>query len=426
MKSPFASRVPHHLLAGAIALALPGTALADAVTDWNALTTQFGVAAGGPPQQFRVAAMAQIAVHDALNSIDPRYRTYAPLGAANPNASPDAAVARATADVLLATVPSQSAAINTAYSNYIAALPACPVSAPTCIADGEAAGAAAAAAIVEMRTLDGSETPHVPYTLAPGRGVYQPTTPTPAPPAPFPQFGGWGDVKPFALGSHSQFGSGRTDFFNLKGKTYTADYNEVKSVGSSAVRGAAPDSEESQIARFWPGGGGNLNAVARTIVNGMGLDLWEHARLFALTNIAINDALVVTFHLKFRYNFWRPQTAIRYADDGNPNTDSDPNWSSYLTTPPYPDYPCGLPSTVGAATEVWRDFFGTDEVPFTFTATALPPSVTRSYTSLSQAAAESASARVYAGIHFRSGCEAAVRQSEKVGRFVTNTQLKGR
>lgn len=409
-------------LAGAVALALPGPALADAVTDWNATTNQLVGAAGGPPQQFRVFAMVHIAVHDALNSIDPRYRTYAPVGGANPNASPEAAVARASADVLLATLPSQSAAINTAYSDYINNLPACPVAAPTCISDGEAAGAAAAAAIVEMRTLDGSQTPHVPYTLAPGLGVYQPTLPTPPPPAPFPQFGGWGDVKPFALGSGSQFGSGKTDFFNIKGKTYTQDYNEVKAIGSFAVRNAAPDSEESQIARFWPGGGGNPNSVARVIVSGMSLDLWENARLFALTNIAINDALIVTFGLKYRYNFWRPATAIHWADDGNPDTESDPTWSSYITTPPYPDYTCGLPSVVGSATEVWRDFFGTDEVPYTFTAAG----VTRSYTSLSQSAAEAASARVYGGIHFRTGCEMGVRQSEKVGRFVSNTQLKPR
>lgn len=93
-------------------------------------------------------------------------------------------------------------------------------------------------------------------------------------------------------------------------------------------------------------------------------------------------------------------------------------------TPPYPDYTCGLPNTIGSSTEVIRDVFGTDEVPFTFTATGLPPAVTRSFTSLSQAADEAASARVYGGIHFRTGCEQAVRLGEKVGQFVFNTQLK--
>lgn len=68
-----------------------------------------------------------------------------------------------------------------------------------------------------------------------------------------------------------------------------------------------------------------------------------------------------------------------------------------------------------------RDFFGTDDVPYTFTAPGIPP---RSYATLSQAADESASARVYGGIHFRTGCEKAVTLGEQVGRFVFNTHLR--
>jgi hypothetical protein len=412
------------LLASALVLALPKSALADAVTDWNATAGQFVTAAGGPPQQFRVMAIVQIAVHDALNSIDPRYESYSAIGAANPNASPDAAVARAARDALLGSLPaSQAAGIDAAYTTYIAGLTCAPAN-PGCISQGEAAGAAAADAILDQRVLDGSETPHLPYTLAPGVGVYQPTQPTPPPPAPFPQFGNWGNVKPFTLGNGAQFGPGQTDFLNVAGKAYAADYNEVKAVGSALVRGAAPESEESRIARFWPGGGGNVNAVARVILADYDFDPWEHARLFALTNMAVSDTVIVTFRTKYRYNFWRPYTAIRWADDGNPDTEPDPNWTSYIVTPPYPDYTCGLPSIVGAATETWRDLLGTDAVSFTFTATALPPDVTRSYTSLAAAAQEAASARVYGGIHFRTGCVAAVRLGEQVGKFVFNTRLR--
>jgi hypothetical protein len=198
----------------------------------------------------------------------------------------------------------------------------------------------------------------------------------------------------------------------------------VKAVGSAAVRSAAPDSEESRIARFWPGGGANLNGFARIIVADRDLDMWETARLFALVNMAVNDGLIATFRTKFEYNFWRPVTAIRWANDRNPATESDPTWSSYITTPPYPDFTCGLPNTIGSATEVLRNFFGTDEVPFTVTATGLPPAVTRSFTSLSAAADEAASARVFGGIHFRTGCEAAVRLGEHVGQFVFETQLR--
>jgi hypothetical protein len=411
-------------LLAALVLALPGTALADAITTWNAQANQVIAAAGGPPQQFRVFTMVHIAVHDALNAIEPRYKSYAVTGAGNPNASPDAAVARAARDVLVATLPTQADAVNTAYVNFIAGLPACAPAQASCITDGEDIGAAAADAILEMRQLDGSATPHVPYTLAPAVGVYQPTPPLPAPPAPYPQFGGWGQVEPFALASSSQFSPGGSQFLNIRSKAYARDYNEVKEVGSFAVRNAAPDSEESQIARFWPGGGANLNGFARIIVATRDLDLWENARLFALMNMAVSDTLVVTFATKYHYNFWRPYTAIHWADDGNDDTAPDSEWTSYITTPPYPDYTCGLPSTIGAATEVIRDVLGTDDVPYTVTATGLPPAVTRSFATLSEAADESASARVYGGIHFRTGCTKAVRLGEKVGNYVVHTQLR--
>ncbi|HEY5852075.1 MAG TPA: hypothetical protein VIT62_15080 [Lysobacter sp.] len=424
MKCPLMSP-SRWMLAGVLPLVFPAQALADAVTDWNATTNQVVGAAGGPPQQFRIFAMVHIAIHDALNAIDPRYKTYAAVGAGNPNASPDAAVARAARDVLLATVPvSQAATINTAYTNFIAALPACPPAQAACIAQGEAIGAVAADAILDMRVLDGSQTPHVPYTLGPGPGVYQPTLPTPPAPAPFPQFGGWGNVEPFALSSPWQFNPGRAAMLNIRSKAYAKEYNEVKTVGNAVVRNAAPDSEESRIARFWPGGGGNLNGVARVIVADYDLDLWENARLFALMNMAINDGLVATFRVKYYYNFWRPYTAIHWANDGNAATQPDPNWTSYIVTPPYPDYTCGLPNTVGSFAGVLREFFETDAVPFTFTASGLPPAVTRSYSSLSQAADESADARVFGGIHFRSGCEAGVKLGGKVGRFVFKTQLR--
>lgn len=217
---------------------------------------------------------------------------------------------------------------------------------------------------------------------------------------------------------------------------YTREYNEVKQLGDARVRGAQPNSEESDIARFWPGGGSNWNLTARVIVEGKGLDHWEHARLLALLNIAQADAAIANQVWKYTYTFWRPVTAIRWPDDGNPNTASDAVWRPFLVTPPYPDFPCALPTLTGAAAEALRQFFGTDKVPFTrtFNAPAVPlpalmtplpaKSITRSFDSLSEAVAESRSARVYAGIHFREGCVAGARQGEQIARFVFLHELR--
>ena len=84
-------------------------------------------------------------------------------------------------------------------------------------------------------------------------------------------------------------------------------------------------------------------------MTGRGLDRWEHARLFALLNLGQADAFIANQTWKYTYNFWRPVTAIRWADDGNADTESDPAWRPFLQTPAYPDYPCALPTSAGAA-----------------------------------------------------------------------------
>ena len=399
-------------------LAASNAAWADAVTDWNQTAEAASVAAGAGPQRNRVTAMTQLAVHDALNSILPRYETYADLPRAAIGASPDAAVAAASLRVLSQTVPSQAAALEIIYASRIAALPACMPAVPACLEDGIAAGEAAADAILEMRAGDGSATPHLPYSLRPGPGVYQPTPPQLAAPA----FAGWALMEPFALHSADQFRAEPSPIFDLTGEAYTIDFNEVRRIGSANAElegNRTPD--QSAIARFWPGGGANFNSVARVIVDGRGLNPWEHARLFALLNMALSDSAQAAFDTKYTYNFWRPVTAIRAAEtDGNPNTVADPSWLSYQVTPAYPDYTCGLTNASGATLEILRQFFGTDDIGYTFTAAG----ITRSYSTLSQAGNESVDARVFGGMHFRTGCEQGLRQGERVARFAFRHYLR--
>jgi hypothetical protein len=405
-------------LAALFSLILPAHAAADAVLYWNEIAENASITAGPPPVRNRIMAIVQVAVHDALNSIQARYESYSGVTPAAAGASVDAAVAAATHMVLSQIVPGQAVVVGALYDAWLDGLPGCPSAAPTCITDGILAGEAAAAAILTLRQNDGSATPHRPYTLAAGPGVYQPTPTALA----APQFAGWAQVTPFVINSASQFRAEPSDIFNLTGKTYTRDYNEVKRVGSMTSETTGHrTADQSAIARFWPGGGANFNALTRVIVAGRGLDAWEHARLLAWLNMAISDSTVTVFDTKYTYNFWRPVTAIRAAGiDGNPATQADPNWLSYQATPPYPDYTCGLPNNGGAAFEVLRRYLGTDEVAFTLTAAGL----TRSYSSLSQASSEVVDARVFGGIHFRTGCVRGERQGRQVGHFVVQHSLK--
>jgi hypothetical protein len=354
-------------------------------------------------------------------------------------ASPDAAVAAAARQTLLgllATLPDSAlvqAAIVTVNTAYTTSVGPEPHDAAT--QAGIDAGNAAAAVILALRSSDGSATPHLPYTLLPAPGVYQPTPNPEFPAAIVPSFAGWANVTTFVLNHSAQFEVEPGEILQL-GSAYAREYNEVQLVGDARVRGALPDSEESDIARFWPGGGSNWNLTTRVIVSGMTLDRWQHARLIALLNLGQADALIANQLWKYTFNFWRPVTAIRFPDDGNAETTSDAAWRPFLVTPAYPDFPCALPTSAGAGTEALRQFFGTDDIAWTrtFNAGSVPlpapmvalpaKAITRSFTSLSQAAAEARDARVYAGIHFREGCVAGVKQGTQVARFVARHALR--
>lgn len=407
-------RVPRAAVVLISCAVLPSLATADAVTEWNTIGTN--ATAGPPLPQNRMMTIMHIAIHDALNAITPRYETYNPQSPA-PGGSPDAAVAAAAYTTLAALLPAQAAALKLRYDNRIAEAPACPPARPDCIAVGVAAGTAAASAILTLRTGDGSATPHLPYTAAPGIGVWEPTPPQLG----AAQFAGYGQLVPFAMAAPSQFRPGPITALDVDSMEYTRDYNEVKTNGNTTVRSAAPNSEKSRTARYWPGGGANFNASARVITAGYPFDQWHNAQYFALLNMAANDAIIAIFEAKFHYNFWRPTTAIRAAaNDGNSATQPDPGYVSYIAAPAYPDYPCGLPGLVSAANEITRRALGTDNIAYTFSAAG----ITRYFKTLSEADADVVDARVYGGIHFRTSCEAGTQLGRRVADYVFTTQLK--
>jgi hypothetical protein len=120
-----------------------------------------------PMHESRIYAMMHIAIHDALNAIDRRFRPYTFDRQVEPGASPDAAVAAAARDVLVPLIGqlplelvSQScvdagvASVEAAYTAALAALPDTPAK-----AQGVAVGQASAAAILALRAADGAVGP---------------------------------------------------------------------------------------------------------------------------------------------------------------------------------------------------------------------------------------------------------------------------
>jgi hypothetical protein len=437
MKCPLKRRALALAIApAALFLWCPAMAAVTAVTDWAGFIESVSSTApllidadgngsyeasipGGPPVRARINAMAHIAMHDALNAIQPRYASYNAIPGAGPTASPRAAIAAAARDVLLAEVPSRQAEIVTKYNDALAGLGDC-VSPGTPCSQGVRAGQAAAAAILAARANDGAHATHPPYAAPNAPGVYQPT-PTRTGTLVVPAFEQWGRVRPFAMTKASQFFPDAAGFMDVTSADYVREYNEVKRVGALNASAADRSAEDTATVQFWAGSAPAWSTFARLVAETDGsTDLWAHARLFALVNMALSDASVAVFDAKYVYRYWRPVTAIRRASDGNPATQQDPAWDSLLVSPPYPDYTSGASINAAAAAEVMRRFYGRDDLPFSHTAN----NVVRQFSSLRQATASVANSRVLAGIHFRSACRIGLIQGTQVGRYVYLHKLR--
>jgi membrane-associated phospholipid phosphatase len=203
---------------------------------------------------------------------------------------------------------------------------------------------------------------------------------------------------------------------------YAAELNEVQRLGG--LNSTTRTADQAEIALFWGYDRGDTfrppaqwNQIAETIALSEGTSVLTNARLFAHLNLAQADAGIVAWQTKYTYNQLRPITAVRSADtDGNALTIADPNWQSFLPTPPFPDYISGHATFGAAAAAVLEAYFGRN---YAFSATSQEMlGVARSFNSFAAAAAENGVSRVYAGVHIpsanRDGLTTGVRVADYV------------
>lgn len=390
----------------------PSVLTNNAVTEWNqhaAMLTILPASALAPVQQTRVMAIVQVAVHDAVNGITGEYETYLSPGTAPANASADAAAISASYRALRILFNTQTALLDTLYE---ASLLSHGLSS---FDPGIDYGRAAADAILALRAHDNAAQAQFDY-IVPGvgtPGVWERLNNAPA------LLPGWGNVTPFVLQSGSQFRPDAPPA--LDSERYTRDYNEIKEIG--VLNGSTRTTEQSQIALFWRASPTAIwNPVLNQVIATRDLDLSETARVFALFYLAAADASIACWEAKYTYNFWRPQPAIRKGDlDGNGATDVDQTWTPFIPTPPHPEYPSGHTTNSNAMAAILTQFF--DDNPGVPIAVTIA-SITRRWTTFSEAVDEVIDARVYSGIHFRTSDEVGAKLGRQVAQFVSTHALR--
>jgi hypothetical protein len=399
--------VPSALIGAWIAIGAPTPVGANVITDWDekavAVVTPMSAYAGE-----RIMGLVHIAMFDAVNSVERRYRPYLVQLPADRGTSKEAAAAAAAAAVLASIDAKTAGEMKTAIASYLASIPDGPAK-----SDGVALGEAVAAKVVEARANDGSDALDA-YRPRTRPGVYVPTPITAA--------SMWADMKPFAMTKPSQFRPQPP--VALKSKEWATDYNELKDYGGKAS--AKRSAQQTETARFWlMVGPAAYHPFARQLVSAKQMSVGESARFMALVAVGLNDALIAVFDAKYHYNFWRPITAIRNGDiDGNPATEREATWQPIDNTPMHPEYPCAHCILSSSVAGVVKAALGTADVPEVAVTSVTARGVTHRWTNMTAFTDEVSNARIWAGFHYRFSTRVGQGMGRAIGEYVVKNVMQ--
>lgn len=413
----------------------------------------------GPGRSARAQAIVAIAMFEAINAIDRRYRSYLGVPRADPRASVDAALAQAAHDTLNGLFPSQSRHCDKLLAEDLASMPE-----DRARHAGIELGRQVAAAALRHAANDGSA--HAELYLGAGYDA----GPAPGEWRQDPVSGltvalgaKWGDVRPFVIPSGEAFRVPPPPA--LTSSDYASAYREVQKLGSDGIATPTRRTPDQTLAGlFWSYDGAPMlgtpprlyNQIAMQIADQMGSDVAEQARLLALLNVAMADAGIACWESKYFYKLWRPVAGIRESDPGtgptglgddNAATVGQPSFvplgapasNNTVTnfTPPFPAYPSGHATFGAVLFQTLRRVYGTDGIAFTFVSDELNgvtvdnqgnprPLAPRTFSSLSQAEEENGQSRIYLGIHWSFDKTAGIAQGRRIADYVVANAFQPR
>jgi hypothetical protein len=424
-------------------------------------------AATGPTVTARALGFLHTATYDAWEAYNPTAKSTLSNGVPEQGVNPDPAVDQANKSkaisyaayrVLVDLFPARTADLNA----QMAELGYDPTDTSTVTTTPQGVGNKAAQAVIAFRHADGSnqtldtkgtpdpsdDTVTYPYLCTSNCYVpvntgdtvtdwwrWQPLrVPLGTGPQQKPLTPQWGQVKPFALLSALQYkvpGPPK----NPDGTYSTADIQTVLDDTADLT-----DTEKVR-AEYWADGPfsefppGHWAQFAQILSRKRGHSLDTDAQMFFALGNALLDSSVAAWALKYKYDFVRPITAIRYNPAfkdrtvrswlGPYNGFGDVPGSQWLpyqapnvVTPPFPEYVSGHSTFSGAARQVLLGFTGSDAFgasvtikagtslfePRTDTQVGTPATdVTLSWPTFWAAADDAGLSRRNGGIHFYSG-----------------------
>jgi hypothetical protein len=256
------------------------------------------------------------------------------------------------------------------------------------ISRSELFGKSTAIAVFNWAETDGYKNAGAPYTVQTGTGLWEPTPlGFGAPSTPY-----WGNNRTIITGSISN-----TPVNGLA--PYSTDpespfYKMVKQVYDASL---ALTDDQKAMALFWrdvPGvtSPGHWLSIVQQVVKQKNAELDRAALAYALTGVALNDALIRSFQTKYLYLTVRPITYIQEVLGYT-------SWSSFIGTPPHPEYISNHAVLSVAAATVLEKLFGKNQsfTDHTYDYMGISP---RTYPSYAAIGLEAGLSRFYGGIHY--------------------------
>jgi hypothetical protein len=231
----------------------------------------------------------------------------------------------------------------------------------------------------------------------------------------------WGENKQFLTESHLvakdcavfEFSSDSSSFMYKEAMGVLDNSNDL-------------DPKYELIAEYWDDGAGysgtpsgHFFTMAMQLVIKEDRPLDQALELYVKLGVAVNEAFISAFSLKYTYNFIRPITYIqRYID---------PQFNTRIASPPFPEFPSGHSFQSGAATEVMKSIF-MDTIQIIDSTNVGRSDIDgspRIYSSLTEVSEEISISRLYGGIHFKESLDVSLKYGRMIGQYVS-TKLKCR
>jgi hypothetical protein len=236
----------------------------------------------------------------------------------------------------------------------------------------------------------------------------------------FPLHPHWGDNRTFVKGDAAWKMPRFIPYDTAKGSSCYQQFNEVYTANKKIT------GEQKEIALWWnddpsetytpPGHSYNL---ASTVVRLKKPDLVTAAETYARTGIAVADAFIVCWRMKYHFFSCRPSTFVAE------NIDSE--WDPFWPDPPFPAFPSGHATQAAAVATALAGLYG-DAVTLTDSSHVGRPRDAakgvdykpRRFTSFWQIAEETAYSRFLGGIHTAQDNNTGLNEGRRIGHHIND------